>query len=342
MRHYMYVHAFTRALITLSIINFFGGIASLLFMPPWILSICIMTSALFMISTRWSTSRRYLVDKENFRVPLHLGISNFLVFHMGWLNAVNMIVAAAIYFVLYFSLDGIRYWVAFFFMYATTAIVLATAIKFLLKYQIDSHFRIVVFRRNAEGNAVSHKAAVLPICGLYGQVLLLADDTLSRAWEGGWRRLAQWVVSEIYQPMFVDPASSDWRVVVLFELSYADFVVLDWPGEISENMLWELEQALERMPPERILLLTSDQGVFEQASQRLVGRAGFDKINVSISPTHPMGAALFTSGIANMMTSLRMSPRPPHPDTDGHIDILRAENLEAGPDRLPEGSAELR
>jgi hypothetical protein len=50
--------------------------------------------------------------------------------------------------------------------------------------------------------------------------------------------------------------------------------VLDWPGEISENMLWELEQALERMPPERILLLTSDQGVFEQASQRLVGRAG--------------------------------------------------------------------
>lgn len=183
---------------------------------------------------------------------------------------------------------------------------------------------------------------MLPICGLYGQVLLLADDTLSRAWEGGWRRLAQWVVSEIYQPMFVDPASSDWRVVVLFELSYADFVVLDWPGEISENMLWELEQALERMPPERILLLTSDQGVFEQASQRLVGRAGFDKINISISPTHPMGAALFTSGIANMMTSLRMSPRPPHPDTDGYIDILRAENLEAGPDRLPEGSAELR
>ena len=61
----------------------------------------------------------------------------------------------------------------------------------LIKFHVDTNFRIVVLRRNSGQWAMPHKSVIMPACGAYGQVLLLTDKTLRDIWEGRVAKLVE-------------------------------------------------------------------------------------------------------------------------------------------------------
>jgi hypothetical protein len=99
-----------------------------------------------------------------------------------------------------------------------------------------------------------------------------------------------------------------WKKVVMIELAYADFVVLDWSGEITDNMRWELQQALRACPPHRILLIVSSEEDLEKP-ENIAVRDAARGLLMSPSPQAPMTRLLFLSTLASAMAALRAEPR---------------------------------
>ena len=192
-----------------------------------------------------------------------------------------------------------------YFHYFTTGLLNA-AVKMLIKFHMDTHFRIVVFRRNSSHRALPHKSTIMPACGAYGQVLLLTDETLQEIWEGGGARMSQWVLAEVYYP--VEASGANWRQVVHTELLYADFVLFDWSFEITENMSWEFKSAISLIPSSRMMIVCnlSNKQIIVELVNRIRSGLGTDiDIIAGPDPDEPISTPIFRSRFQKKMESLR-------------------------------------
>jgi hypothetical protein len=189
--------------------------------------------------------------------------------------------------------------------------IFIAAVKSHIKYHVDQGFRIVVFRRYRLEGAITHKSEIMPLCGLYGQVLLFNDDSLDSAWEGGQLRMERWVFSEAYQPLHAGLDPDDWRPVVETELFFADLVIFDWSGEVTDNMAWEFERALHYVPLQRIVMMLSNgsEGDFDRlCREHLTPDAAGDIVRLPV-PGQPVATLLFRLGFTRKMRSLLAEPR---------------------------------
>lgn len=308
---YARVHPFMDRFAILAFLNIVAGLALLFFAPPAVGLLCLAAGIMFILATRRSTARRYIVS-DWFRPPARLRVSEFLVHHRSRLKLINFGVAVlgASICLLSFS-DPLWKWLSLILTAAFTSMILIAAIKMHIKFWVDTNFRIVVFRRYEGEASLRHKARVLPICGFYGQVLLFEDDKLSGVWEGGLLRMEQWVFAELYQPLTAERDNEGWRDLVCQQLRFADFVLFDWSGEVTRNMIWEFERALERVPDDRILILQSPESA--ACVERIVTerRPGWELGKRIVSaPTSAMGEALFIDGFMRSIRGLRPQPRP--------------------------------
>ncbi|MGY3445682.1 MULTISPECIES: hypothetical protein [unclassified Bradyrhizobium] len=317
MEQYRFDHPFFRPLRWFARINMVAGVFILCFSVPGHLQyvglglLFLASGVAFIHAHRKSVLRRYRVDHDVYRTPRYLAFSNYLLWNrtkLRWVNALTGFLAFAA------SYMAFGFWLGLLFttVASWSALLASAAIRMLVKRQIDTFFRIVVFRRNARAFATSHIAAVMPVCGTYGQTLLLTDETLATAWEGGGARMDNWVLAETYMPLIAKPGShDDWKQVIATQLKFADFVVFDWPGEITENMLWELLQTIQRIPIERMMMLVSHDNI-EDVERMLRDLLHVDQLPESLiilSPTEPMLTLIFMRKFEWTMNSLVRTPR---------------------------------
>ena len=205
---------------------------------------------------------------------------------------------------------------------------LVGGVLFAVKWYLDWSFRIVVFRRNSVRFGYAHKAIVMATCGVYGQVVVLNDSALGETdtnyGEGRESALGVWfqVFSEANHALERAVFLHDWRIQVTAELDHADVAILDWAEEVTDNMRWELQAAIERLPGNRILVVYDPEG--QQGVAELVA-----KVNESTNP--PVRAVALARGrddeylwpddsafrdgfrlaLEEVLAPLRTEPRPP-------------------------------
>jgi hypothetical protein len=215
MKQYRFVHPFMTVLICHSFLSIVAGLVVALFLSPVLGLSWVIAGLLFVYVSRRSTARRYIVDFDVFRVPRYPSISRYLLWNrdkLHWINVGCVGFWTVVCFVAFENLAN-RF-IAIGVTSVLVGMMFIATVRALGKFTVDTLFRIVVFRRYSAAVAENHKAYILPACGCYGQVLLLTDDTLSAAWEGGWRRMNQWVLAELYQPLVANPNDSDWQEIV--------------------------------------------------------------------------------------------------------------------------------
>jgi hypothetical protein len=319
MKQYRFLHPLLIVFSLVSLLNICSGLlaagAAFLIGPIYLYIgvTCLISGLAFRHAINVSIKRRYVVDFHYYRVPQYRIFSNYILWHRSSLHLVNIAVILWLVFVSTVTFgSGLYATLSLSILSALTAPIAIAATKCLVKYRVDSLFRIVVFRRNATSFAKNHITSVMPACGVYGQVLLLMDETLATTWEGGWSRLNQWVIGEIYQPVIADYDSKDeWKAVVTTELTYADFVVFDWPGEITENMIWELEQTVNKIPLQRIMILLSIASgkVVKEILRTLLRSDIVPDAILQISPTDPSMDHIFKRQFERAMNHLATTPR---------------------------------
>jgi hypothetical protein len=254
---YKYSHAFILFYSLCGLVYLPIGVALTAFRLHALAAIFLTTSLLSILYTRRSTARRYFVDSLCYRPPRNVRLSNYLSTRLYILDIVRFVVLLPC-----FLLAGTSSKI---FWQQLVAIAVASfpvisiypAIEGLIKFHYDWSFRIVLFRRYVTIGAVPHKRYVMPMCGLYGQVLLFTDESLDDAWEGLRERRVRWVIAESYQPLTAEREAQAWQPIVREQLEFADFVVLDWSQDVSPNMEWELATTLKLLPPDRIVVLTA-------------------------------------------------------------------------------------
>lgn len=312
MPQYKFAHPILVLFRLFAVLNLVTGLCLAIFLSLPVGAFCAASGLLFLISQFFAVRRRYYVDRY-FRPPRNLRLSTYLLWRpqaQHYVNMASSTLAAGISYLAFGS--GWSFVIAIIALNLTTTIILTAAIKGLIKYHFDWSFRIVVFRRNSPVGSLEHKKHVMPACGLFGQVLLFTDDNLSAAWEGGSSRIGQWVISEMYQPMFADPERDDWRAFVDLELRYADFAVLDWGGDVSPAMIWELEQTAAQLPLNRIWILASRESsrTVHQTLERIVLSPAAREKMIGIAPRDRMTQLLFIHDLEARMRSLGLMKRP--------------------------------
>ena len=291
----------------IAVLDLIGAIA-LGFFGYWFLSsYLVFCGVVVLFADRQRRRRRYLVAPY-FRPVRGLSISGRLLYE-NWhkFRSINALFVIPIAY--YFSdVDGYVKWFALICAFTTMAMPAPAAVLSLIKYHYDANFRIVAFRRNSADIALAHKSVIMPACGLFGQVLLIFDESLSAFRERSRDRLSFWWLSETYHPLVLSNEQDHWKKVVMIELTYADFVVLDWSGEITDNMRWELQQALRACPPHRILLIGSSMKDLEE-SENIAVRDAARELLTAPSPEVPMTRLLFLRTLKSAMEALRVEPR---------------------------------
>jgi hypothetical protein len=199
-----------------------------------------------------------------------------------------------------------------------------------VKWRLDWNFRIPIFRRNAFQFGYAHKAIVMTTCGRFGHVIVLQDSELGKTKTGynEWREEAEgeWfqIFSEEKYALERALFLHDWRIQVAAELEVADFAVFDWAEEVTENMRWELEAALARLPGDRILVVYDgerDEGVpalvtsLNASSARPIRvlAATREHDDQYLWQSHDEFQKAFRETLASMLANLQLEPRPPRP-----------------------------
>lgn len=291
----------------IAVLDLVGAIALGFFDYSFLSAYLVLCGAIVLFADRQRRRRRYLVAPF-FRPVRGLGISQRLLY-ANWHNfrIINALFVLPIAY--YFrDVDGYLKWFALIGLFSTMAMPAPAAALSLIKYHYDAHFRIVAFRRNSADIALAHKSIIMPACGLFGQVLLIFDESLSAFRERSRDRLSFWWLSEMYHPMVLSNEQDHWKKVVMIELTYADFVVLDWSGEITDNMRWELQQALRACPPHRILLIVSSVEDLDKP-ENIAVRDAARGLLMAPSPQDPLTRLLFLRTLGSAMAALRVEPR---------------------------------
>ncbi|MEM8652731.1 MAG: hypothetical protein AAGF54_19560 [Pseudomonadota bacterium] len=275
----------------------------------WVAIFLVLSGLVILYSQRKQKSRRFVVS-DRYRVPSNLVLSERIIWS-NWhgFRKLNMIVAVVPP-VLLLGMEGWLGWIMAIVVVSFLTWPVSSAILSLIKYHYDQNFRIVLFRRNQSEIAEIHKSVIMPACGLYGQVLLIIDESLSAFQESMRDRMATWWLSEMYHPMIVTDDPDHWRQVVMIELAYADFAVLDWSGEVSGNMRWELNQALLMLPANRILMVgASEEELNNSVPSEIGGHPVF--LKTAVAPAKGIERPLFLSDLSEAMRELQEEPRRP-------------------------------
>ncbi|CAN7701030.1 hypothetical protein [Mesorhizobium sp. LjRoot246] len=220
------------------------------------------------------------------------------------------------------TMVNIAAWLA---LFGGNAIVAGVLI--LRKWSLDWNFRIIVLRRNSRVFGYGHKAFVMATCGKYGQVTSLHDYELDRTDEDfGEQRessLGSWfpIFSEIEQTLKPDAFFHVWQRQVSIEMEVADFAVFDWVDDVTDNMRWELAEALKHLPAQRILVVAkpnNESGVHlfldtclkPSQDRPLLLVAGRDRDDKYIWSSHREFDAAFSAALYDALAVLTPQPRP--------------------------------
>ncbi len=208
---------------------------------------------------------------------------------------------------------------------STSRFVYARGTVRLAKWILDSHFRIVVFRRNHEATAATNRRVVMPVCGAYGQIVSIADPALVNAPAGTMWETEE-ALSEVDALLSCDTVSSrerrdprGWCRLVVDQLAVADFAVFHWHQVPTANMKWELYQALRRLSADRVLFVCSVDSVggvisFLEATLARIRVPGDAATTVRVLVLAPLATdtaktRFMRAQLHEMMARLRRCPR---------------------------------
>lgn len=337
---YLSLNLFLLATKLMALVNCLIGFAAIFLGAPQFGFFLACCGLIVMFADRRQKQRRYLAASI-YRTPRSICLSEHCLF-MDWrlLRIANVAFVAVLILVL-LEIESTLVRVILFFVVGALAWPAPAAVLSLIKYYFDQNFRIVIFRRNRSEIAEAHKSVIMPACGCYGQVLLIVDESLSSFREPMPERMATWWLSEMYHPMVVTDDPDHWRHVVMIELALADFAVLDWSGEVTENMRWELHQTLLMLPPDRILLVGATAEELERSAPPGIVNVPH-ALQTAVAPERGMPKALFLLRLSRAMARLREGPRAAqalaraaHFRERVFLDLMDWKAIEAGALRVP-------
>lgn len=181
-----------------------------------------------------------------------------------------------------------------------------------LKWYLDWDFRIAILHRNLPDTSRLNKEVVMPLCGAYGQVIMISEADLSALHFSGGAKFAHEVLSEHYNTIRIDDHLENWTHHIAREIARTDFAVFDWRVEVSAWMIWELKQALAALPPARITVLY-DSKTEDSARQILAetcGLAARDILFLHLPGHVPLAESTFRKALRKRLSELVAEPRP--------------------------------
>jgi len=264
------------------------------------------------------TRRRELRGQTILRAPRFLGLSHYLSNHVPlWLSLhVTGILCAYSAYRVAIDTTGTGgwtktlLWVTMLPAYLTVQTMLVPGLVRAIKWGVDWNFRIVVLRRNSPHSSGWHKSIVLPICGAYGQVLLIEDRHFKEGKVPMWGTEVHEALAETFYTLTVDRDVEDWRSLIERELERTDFAVFDWCSEVTPAMRWELDEALRLLPVDRILILCSTTNKLEIAATLLGSKPDQQVILLLALPGSSSAAAsTLRTLLHTIMARLSAEPR---------------------------------
>lgn len=162
---------------------------------------------------------------------------------------------------------GLYVMIALFWIFGARISVLGTLFHFV-KWNINQRCKIIIFRHFSSDAAHITRNVTIPTMGAYGEVVVLHDPTLEAGRFEGNMDLSHNadVLGFGHVLDFLGPSRSpafgpgeDWKKAVVDELVFADLAVFCLQHQqISDNILWEMAQAIRALgDPERILVIAS-------------------------------------------------------------------------------------
>ncbi|QHI35125.1 hypothetical protein IMCC3317_04710 [Kordia antarctica] len=123
-----------------------------------------------------------------------------------------------------------------------------------LKAFLSKGFNIVIFRRFTKSINLSN--SILPIVGLYGKINLINDYTLVTTRIIGDETDTTEILSEI--SIHKHSNKNDWESTVIEFIKKSNIAIFYWAEAPTENMKWEMKEAIKLKDSIRILLILED------------------------------------------------------------------------------------
>jgi hypothetical protein len=151
----------------------------------------------------------------------------------------------------------------------------------------------------------------MPLCGAYGQVIMISEADLAALHISGGTKFAHEVLSEHYNTIRIDDHLETWTDHIAREIARADFAVFDWRVGVSKAMIWELDQALAALPPFRIAVLHDDEteDSVRQVLAEKCGAAAPDILVLHLPSFIPFAEAMFREALRKRLSALEAEPR---------------------------------
>lgn len=145
------------------------------------------------------------------------------------------------------------------------------------KYKARKKCNIVFLRGFHQEARADVPNRVLPCIGCYGQLLHLKNVVMTVESDRIGMLSGQTLIDE---PIRLEP-NADWRAYVSSILSRADLVVIDF-SVLSENLFWEIEQAISEVTAKRIVLVSELSRFTSKNYLEIIRR--FPKLSYAPSP----------------------------------------------------------
>jgi hypothetical protein len=319
-RHTVHSYAADQLIYTLSVFALLAGIALLSFRQLRVLGVYILACGLLGIFPKiLGPSRRYRPPSARLGKPTSPRVSHLLTYYRSW---TQWLIAAGA-----FAGIGLAYSIYGRTPQGAEILVLCLVISvagFLmlllgfpgllraLKWYLDWNFRIVILHRNLPDGSQLHKEVVMPLCGAYGQIIMISEAELAALHISGGAKFAHEVLSEHYNTIRHDDHLEAWTDHIAREIARSDFAVFDWRIEVSAAMIWELEQGLAALPPRRIMVLYDSKT--EDGARRILaetcGPAAGDVLVLHLPRLVPLAEPTFRKALWKRLSELEAEPRP--------------------------------
>jgi hypothetical protein len=318
--HTAHSYAANKLIYTASGIALLAGIALLSFQHLRVLGVYVLACGLLGIYPMiLGPRRRYRPLPPNLGKPKSPRISHLLTYYRSWTQWLYAAGSFAGYGLIY-SIYGRNFQGAEIIIGACLVLLVAGSLMLLhgfpgllraLKWYLDWNFRIVILHRNLPDSSRLHKEVVMPLCGAYGQVIMISEGELAALHISGGAKFAHEVLSEEFNTIRYDDHLEGWTDHIAREIARADFAVFDWRVEVSALMIWEFEQALAALPPSRIMVLydfETENGV-RQILAKMCGPAVGDVCILRLSEFIPPAERMLREALWRRLSELKAEPR---------------------------------
>jgi hypothetical protein len=319
-RHTVHSYAADTLIYTLSVLALLAGIALLSFQHLRVLSVYVLACGLLAIFPKLlGPSRRYRPPSTRLRKPKSPRVSHVLTYYRSWtpwLFAAGGFAGIGLAYSIYGRTpEGAEVLVLGLVINVAGSLMLLLGFPGLLralKWYLDWNFRIVILHRDLPDGSQLHKEVVMPVCGAYGQVIMISEAELAALHISGGAKFAHEVLSEHYNTIRHDDHLEAWTDHIAREITRSDFAVFDWRVEVSAAMVWELEQALAALPPSRIMVLhdSETEGSVRRILAETCGPAAGDVLVLHLPVLVPLAEATFRKALYKRLSELEAEPRP--------------------------------